>query len=105
AGVLADAAPDALPQRLVQGETVAQADEQDDPLVRARGGADALPDRQALEHLRQLVHLAVNLGRTDTDAAGVERRVAAPVNDQPAVLGDLRSEEHTSELQSPDHIV
>src|SRR5207247_1227638 len=61
----------------------------DDPLVRARWGADALPDRQALEHLRQLVHLAVNLGRTDTDAAGVERRVAAPVNDQPAVLGDL----------------
>ena len=47
------------------------------------------PMTSALDHLRQLLDLAVDLGRADAHAAGIERRVGAAVDDHAAVLGPL----------------
>ena len=43
-----------------------------------------------MHHLGQLLDLPVDLGRADAHAAGIERRVAAAVDDHPAVRRDLR---------------
>src|SRR3546814_357569 len=84
-GALADAGPDALLQGLVQRHAVAQADEQNDAHVIL----PVLADDQALDHLVQRLDLTVDLGGADPDAARVERRVGAPVDDQAVMLRQL----------------
>src|SRR3546814_10748260 len=68
-----------------------------------------LPNDDRFLDLLQLLDLAVDLSRADANAARVQRGVGAPVDDDAVVLGqldevavvpDVRSEEHTSELQS-----
>ena len=56
-------------------------DEEHDPLV----VVPLLPDDEALQHLVELLDLAVDLRRPDADAAGVQHRVRAPVDDEAAV--------------------
>src|SRR5262249_31179454 len=48
-----------------------------------------LADHDALQDLRQLLHLAIDLRRADADAAGVQHRVGAAVDDDAAMLGQL----------------
>jgi hypothetical protein len=48
-----------------------------------------LADHHALQHLQLLLDLAVDLGRADAHAAGVEHRVGAAVDDDAVVLGEL----------------
>ena len=52
--------------------------------------ARRLPDHDALDHLRQLLHLPVDLRRADAHARRVQRRVAPAVDDQPVVRRELR---------------
>ena len=47
------------------------------------------PIDDALEHLRQLLDLAVDLRRADAHAAGIEHRVRAAIDDDAAMLGQL----------------
>ena len=48
-----------------------------------------LPDHEALDDLGQLLHLPIDLRRADPHAAGIERRVAAAVDDHAAVRREL----------------
>ena len=66
------------PQRVVEAEARPQADEEHDPLV-VRRVPPVLADDDALEHFVEQFHLAVDLGRADPNAAGIQRRVAAAV--------------------------
>ena len=59
-----------------------QPDEQHDALV----AFPLLPHRQALEHFRQLLDLAVDLRGADAHAAGIERGIRPAVDDEAAVL-------------------
>src|SRR5690606_30784732 len=63
---LADLLPDALDARIVQRDAGAHDHEQHDAGV----AVPFLADGDALEDLVQLLHLAVDLGRTDAHAAG-----------------------------------
>src|SRR5688572_5444861 len=83
--VLAYVAPDALDQRVVQGQPLPQAHEQDDPLV----PFPLLPDRDTLDDLRQLLDLAVDLSRPDPHAARVQHGVRSAVDDHAVVRGQL----------------
>ena len=56
---------------------------------RARRPFQSWPMTSALEHLGQLLDLAVDLRRADAHAAGIEHRVGAAVDDHAAVLGQL----------------
>ena len=49
-----------------------------------------LPERERLEHLGHRLDHAIDLGGADSHAAGVERRVAASVDDHAAVHGPRR---------------
>src|SRR4051794_20031795 len=80
-GVFPDPAPDPFPQGLIQRATLAQADEQHDAHV----ALPLLADDKAFDHLRQLLHLAVDLRRADTHPARVERRVTPALDHKPAV--------------------
>src|SRR5258708_33231869 len=51
------------------------------------------------------LHDALPIFRTRHRRRGVPRRREAFATVQPDTDTDLRSEEHTSELQSPDHLV
>ena len=85
-GVAADLVADLGPKLVVEVFAVAERHEQDDPHV----VAPLLSDREALEHAVDLLHLAVDLRRSDAYAAGIQHRVRPPVDDHPVVLGDLR---------------
>src|SRR5574344_2480709 len=54
---------------------------------------DSTKNRQNIDALRQLLQPAMQNGATLLDVAEI------------VTLDNVRSEEHTSELQSPDHIV
>ena len=71
-----EARADPLTQRVVQRQAVGQYDEQHDADV----VLPALADRDALADLRQLLDLAVDLGRADAHAAGIEHRVGTAVD-------------------------
>src|SRR5690625_6241124 len=59
-----------------------------------------------VERLAQLVSSSEVYGVTDKDLFDVEIPIAALTGDQQAAMyGHLRSEEHTSELQSRGHLV
>ena len=85
AGVGAQLRPDAALQRRVQRQPIAQDDEQDD----ADAALPLLPYRQRFDDLGQPFDLAVDLRRADADAAGVQHRIGAPVDDEPAGFGGL----------------
>src|SRR2546426_1644627 len=64
----------------------------------ARGRQLGLAERRA-DHLRHVAHVAV--GRTEARLAHAQRALLVG----PPHIGELRSEEHTSELQSPCNLV
>ena len=70
-------------QRVVELRAGAQAHEEDDAHV----VVPVLADGERLEHLGDLLDLAVDLRGADAHAAGVERGVGAAVDDHAAVLG------------------
>ena len=66
--------------RLSSEQPVAQPDEQHDALV----AVPLLADDQALDDLGELLDLAVDLGRADAHAAGIQHGVGAAVDDDAA---------------------
>src|SRR4051812_42475619 len=84
-GVVADAALDAIRDFVVHAEAVTQLDEEHDAHV----ALPVLADDERLDHLLELLDLAVDLRRADPDAARVEHGVRPAVDDDAVVLGDL----------------
>src|SRR5207244_7227095 len=66
-----------------------------------------IPDDRASSRIGTVIPWRLSM--SNTLFAGVVRRVINPVTGHDKVglrlFGDPRSEEHTSELQSPDHLV
>src|SRR5688572_8899505 len=83
ARVFLDPRPDPFPERLVEPLALAQPNEQDDTRIRAELTGDILPHHDALDDLRKLLHLPVDLGRADAHATRVEGRVAPSIYDHP----------------------
>ena len=83
--VAPDLPPDALDQGAVELRPVGQAHEQHDPLI----AVPFLADRERLDHLGDLLDLAIDLGGPDPHPARIEHRVRAAVDDQPVVGGQL----------------
>ena len=67
---------DALLQVVVERHAVAQHDEQHDANI----VFPVLSDRDALDNLVELLDLAIYLRRADTDTAGVQDGIRAPVD-------------------------
>ena len=79
-----DAVRDPGPERRVEYHARRETHEEHDPLV----AIPRLPYRQALDHLRHVLDLAVDLGRADAHAAGIQRRVRSSVDDDAVVRRD-----------------
>ncbi len=86
-GVVADLPADALFQRLVERDPVAQLDEQHDADV----AVPFLADGQRLEHVGNLLDLAIDFRRADAYAARIQHRVGTAENDE-AAMARLRGE-------------
>src|SRR4051812_4909051 len=84
-GIRANSAADVFLELLGEGAAIAQPDEQDDALV----AIPLLADHEAFDHLLHLLDLAINLGGADTDAAWIEHRVGAAVDDDPSRFREL----------------
>ncbi len=84
-GVGPHAVPDPLLERGVQRLPLAQPHEENDPFV----PLPLLSNDQALDDFIELLDLAVDLRGADPDAAGVQHRVGAAVDDDPAVRRQL----------------
>ena len=89
-GTVADASTDVVPERPVCRHAVAQRHEQDDAHVGRAIQHDVLADHEALEHLGYLLHLPVDLGGANPDAARVERSVAATKDHEAVIRRALR---------------
>src|SRR5690606_633720 len=85
AGTVADLGAYLLFQRFVERHALGKPHEQDHADV----ALPLLADADCLDHLGQLLHLLVDLGRADAHAAGIQRGVGAAVDDHAAVLGPL----------------
>ena len=85
-GVVADLSADAFAQRVVECNAIAQAHEQDHPLI----ALPVLADADAFQHFRQLFDLAIDFRSADAHAAGIEGGVGAPVDDHAIVCGQHR---------------
>ena len=85
-GAGANPIPDIGDQRLIEGFAVAQADKQDNAHI----AVPFLPDRDGFLDGIDLLHLAIDLRRTDADAAGIEGRIGSAIDDDAAMIGDLR---------------
>src|SRR5688572_31193021 len=83
ARMLPDPAADPLLERRVQHRALAQAHEEHDADI----ALPLLPNDKALNHLRQLLHLTVDLRGTDPYAPGVESGIAPAGDHQPVVAG------------------
>src|SRR6185503_19765626 len=83
AGILPDPALDPGNQVLGQAHALPQANEQYDPNV----DLPLLANYRTFNDFRQLLHLAVDLGRADSYPARVQGCVASPQNDQTIVPG------------------
>src|SRR4051812_46095944 len=90
ARVRPDLLPDALLELLSQLLAVRQGNEQHNANVEARVRLLILPDDQTLDDLRQLFDLAIDLRGADANAARIERRVAASIDHETIMLGQLR---------------
>src|SRR6266536_1945016 len=88
-GVGADPLLDAVDQRRVEDDAVAQPDEQHHTHVAHLAWRPILADDDALHDLVELLDLAVNLGRSDAHAARIERGIRATVDDHAVVRGEL----------------
>ena len=85
AGAFADALLDALSQRVVQPQAVAQHHEQDDAGV----AFPLLADGDAVHHFGDGFHLAIDFGSADAHTAGIQRCVRAAMDNHAAVGGYL----------------
>ena len=78
--VAADRVADLVAQLLVERQALAQPDEQHDAHV----ALPLLRDRDRLGDFLDLLDLAIDLGRADAHAAGIQHRIGAAVHDQAA---------------------
>src|SRR5450631_844083 len=85
----ADGMLDAVGERVVEHESVAQPHEQHHADVADFPWRPILPDDDALRHLVELLDLPVDLGGADADTAGIERGVRPAVDDHAVVFGQL----------------
>src|SRR5438552_4110601 len=88
-GVGADLPLDPIDQRLVEGDTVAQADEQHHAHIAHFARRPILTDDDALYDFLELLDLAVDFGGPDAHSARVERGVRAAVDDHAVVRAKL----------------
>jgi hypothetical protein len=88
--IVAQLCSDAVAQVLVQNQAGAKPHEQHYAHIPGRAAIDLLSHRNALENLRHLIDLPVDLGGPNADASRVERGIAPPVNDVATVASDLR---------------
>src|SRR5687768_10324783 len=87
--IFANEFADAIPQCVVERDTFAQPDEQDDAHVPIVAVDHVLADDQAFDDLRQLLDLSIDLGRPDAHATGIECGVAPAGDDHAAMVRDL----------------
>src|SRR5438094_3068795 len=80
--IFADLRADPVAQGIGEGCAVGQPHEQYDAHV-AVAVSHLLANDEALDDLRQLLDLPINLGRTDPYTSGIERRIAASVDHDP----------------------
>ena len=76
-------------ERVVKVQTIAETHEQHDALVRTALASERLPDHDALNHLRHVLHLPINLSGANAHATGIQRRIAATVDDETAARREL----------------
>ncbi len=84
--MLPDPAPDPVAERLVQGDPLPEPQKEHDPDV----PLPILADHQAFHHLGKLLHLTVDLRRSDANPARIERGIAPSQDHQTVVGGEPR---------------
>src|SRR5258708_11150886 len=75
---------DTIAQIVIEHAVRGESHEEYDPQIRATLVGELLSDHQALDDLGKLLDLPIDLRRADSHAAGIERGVAAAVDDESA---------------------